>query len=177
MRELVRGALVAPVRKADTLHASTQLTGLESRTVGSENKKDGAPKELRPSKNQIVETNRLVTALAAIAAATTTEAATAFAAAAAETATTAAAAEAATWALFLWTSFIDGELAATEIGAVKFFCCGLRLIGGAHGDERETAGAAGHLVHGYINVSDGTELAESGAELIFGGLERKVPDV
>lgn len=104
---------------------------------------------------------RLVTTIAAIAAAATTEAATAFAAAAATTETTSAAAEAATWALFFWTGFIDGELAATEIGAVKFFCCGLRLVGGAHGDERETAGAAGHLVHGYINVSDRTELAKS----------------
>ena len=131
-----------------------------SRTVGNWKTKRTKPqRSFVPRKNQIVETIRLVTALAAIAAAATTEAATAFAAAAAET--TSAAAEAATWALFLWTGFIDGELAATEIGAIKFFCCGLRFIGGAHGDERETAGAAGHLVHGYINVSDRTELAKS----------------
>jgi len=144
------------------------------------NKKDEAPKGLRPAKIRFVETSSLVTTIATIAiatAATAAEAAATTAAAAAEATTAAAAAETATWALFLWTGFIDGELAATEIGAVKFFCCGLRLIGGAHGDERETAGAAGHLVHGYINVSDGTELAESGAELIFGGLERQVPDV
>ena len=68
------------------------------------------------------------------------------------------AAETATWALFLWTGFIDGELTTTEIGAIQFFCCGLRLIGGAHGDERETAGAAGHLVHGDVNIGHGTEL-------------------
>lgn len=144
---------------------------------GWEKKKDGAPKGAPSLENQIVETIRLVTALAAIAAtATTTETATAFAAAAAAESTTATA-EAATWAFFLRTCFIDGQLAATEIGAIQFLCCGLRLIGGAHGDERETARAAGHLVHGDINVSDGTELAERRAELIFGRLERKVPDV
>jgi hypothetical protein len=151
---------VTPASRASCT-TGAQITGLDvPHGWELENKKDEAPKELRPSKNQIVETIRLVTALAAIAAAATTEAATAFAAAAAAE-TTSAAAEAATWALFFWTGFIDGELATTEIGAVKFFCCGLRLIGGAHGDERETAGAAGHLVHGYINVSDRTELAKS----------------
>ena len=143
------------------------------------NKKDGAPKELRPSKIQFVRTNRLVAALATIAIATATaaEATATTAAAAAEAATTAAAAEAATWALFLRTGFIDGELATTEVGAIELFSCGLGLIGRAHGDERETAGAAGHLVHGDVNVGHGTELAESGAKLVFGGLERQVADV
>ena len=169
------GRFAGPAMRVGRAKSATRRAGIPH---GWEKKKDGAPKGAPSLENQIVETIRLVTALAAIAAtATTTETATAFAAAATAAESTTATAEAATWALFLRTCFIDGQLAATEIGAIQFLCCRLRLIGGAHGDERETAGAAGHLVHGDINVSDGTELAESGAELIFGRLERKVPDV
>ena len=87
------------------------------------------------------------------------------------------AAEAATRALFLGTGLIDRELTATEIGAVHLLGSGLRLFLGAHGDEREAAGAAGHLVHGDVQIRDGAELAEGGAKLILGGLERQVADV
>src|SRR3954452_14072553 len=103
---------------------------------------------------------RLVTTLATVAAAATVAAITAATAAAAETtaataaaaeATTAtAAAEGATSALFFWTSFIDGELMTTEIGAVHFFRGVFRLLGRAHGDESETAGAAGNLDNGDV---------------------------
>jgi hypothetical protein len=125
------------------------------------------------------ERGYLVPALAAIAATTAaaTEAATATTAAAAEAATTATAAEATTWALFLRTGFIDGQLTAAEIDAVHLLCRDLGLIGRAHGDKRETAGAAGHLVHGDVNIGNSAELTESGAELVFGSLERQVADV
>jgi hypothetical protein len=96
-------------------------------------------------------TNRLVAAIATVAAAeaaaTTVAAAEAAttAAAAAEAATAAAAAttEGATGALFLGTGLIDGEGAAAEVGAVHLLSGDLGLVLGAHGDERETAGAAG----------------------------------
>jgi len=61
--------------------------------------------------------------------------------------------------------------------AGRFLSGDLGLIGRAHGDEREAARAAGHLVHGDVNVSHGAELAESGAEFVFGGLEGQVADV
>jgi hypothetical protein len=115
---------------------------------------------------------------AAVAAATTATTATATATAettafAAEaTATAAAAAEAATWTLFLWTGFIDRESAATEIGAVHLLSGELGLIGRAHGNESETAWAAGHLVHGDVEVGHGAKLAEGRAQLVFGGVER-----
>jgi hypothetical protein len=110
---------------------------------------------------------------AAATAATATAAAaetTAFAAEAAATA--AAAAEAATWTLFLGTGFIDSESAATEVGAVHLLSGNLGLIGRAHGDESETAWAAGHFVHGDIEVGHGAKLAEGRAQLVFGGVER-----
>jgi hypothetical protein len=140
-------------------------------------KRDGAPKELRPSKIQFVETSLSNDARRDRDRHRRPPPPNRRAAAAAEAATTAAAAEAATRALFLRTGFIDGQLTAAEIGAVHLFRGGLGLIGRAHGDERETAGAAGHLVHGDVNVGHGAELAESRAELVFGGLERQVTDV
>jgi hypothetical protein len=138
--------------------------------LGAENKKDEAPEELRPSKMRFVETLDLVPTVATIAIATaaTTVPATATAATAAAEATTAAAAaeattaaataEAATRAIFLRTRFIDRQLTAAEIDAVHLFCSLLGFICRAHGDERETAGAAGHLVHGDVNIGHGTEL-------------------
>jgi hypothetical protein len=143
---------------------------------GEKNKKDEAPKDfvLRKSFRYETRVSILVTTVAAIAIATAAETATATAAA--ET-TAAATAEAATRALFLGTGLIDRQLTATEINAIHLFCCNLGLIGRAHGDEREAARAAGHLVHGDINIGHATELAEGGAKLVFRGLERQVTDV
>jgi len=59
----------------------------------------------------------------------------------------------------------------------SFSAADLRLVGGAHGDEREAAWAAGHLVHGDIKVGNGAELAEMGAELVIGGTEREAPNL
>ena len=144
---------------------------------------DEAPeRSLVPRNYRAVECNGLVTALAAIAAAATTVATTA--AAAAEAATAAAATEATTAAaettgrtIFLRAGLIDRQLTAAEIDAIHLLRGDLSLFRGAHGDERETAGAAGHLVHGDINIGHGAELTKGRAELVLGGLERQVADV
>ena len=67
--------------------------------------------------------------------------------------------------------------AAAEVGAVQLLGGELRLFRRAHGDERETAGAAGHLVHGDIGVGNGTELLEVRTEFALGGVERQVSNV
>jgi hypothetical protein len=92
-------------------------------------------------------------------------------------AATAAAAKGAPAAFFLRTSFVDGESAAAEVDAVQLLDRGLGLFRRAHGDERETAGAAGHLVHGDVHISHGTELAKSRAQLVFRRVERHIADV
>jgi type IV secretory pathway TrbL component len=126
-------------------------------------------------KDDLVTTAAVATVAAAEAATTAAAAAEATtAAAAAEAATAAAAAEGATSALFLGTSLVDSESAAAEVGAVQLLSGLFGLLSGAHGDERETAGAAGHLVHGDIDIGHRAELAESGAKLVFGGLEGHV---
>ena len=89
----------------------------------------------------------------------------------------AAADAAAAGTLFLRTGFIDGELAAAEIGAVKFFSRGLGFVASAHGDEREATGATGHLVHRDVNVGDGAELTEGRTEFVFSGLKGQIADV
>src|SRR5690606_39124123 len=135
-------------------------------------KKNDAPFRVRRSQVLIEPgkpgaSRRLVTTVAAIAVAAEATAATteATATAAATEATAAAAtAEGATSALFLGTSLIHGEGAATEIGAVHLLGGQLGLLGGAHGDEGEATGAASHLVHGDVNVGNAAELAESRTE-------------
>lgn len=128
---------------------------------------------------RICGTQVLVTTIAAIAIATAAATAetTAATAAAAETTAATAATEAATRAIFLRAGLIDRQLTAAEIDAVHLFRRLLGLIGRAHGDERETARAAGHLVHSDVNVGHGAELTERGAKFVLGGLERQVTDV
>ena len=75
------------------------------------------------------------------------------------------------------TRFIYSQRAAFEGLAVELRDCVLRVGIIRHGDECETAGAAGHLVHGDIGVGHGTELLEVGAELALGGVERQISNV
>lgn len=116
------------------------------------------------------------TATTAAAATAATAAVATTTAAAAEAAATAAA-EAATRALFLRTGLVDLQGATAELDAIGLLDGQLGLIGRAHGDERETAGAAGHLVHGDVGVGDGTELLEVRTEFALGGVERQVSNV
>jgi hypothetical protein len=148
------------------------------------NKKGEARQALRPRKfrdQPLRPKQELVTAIAATGtAAAATEAATAFAAAAATEATATAAAattEGTAGAFLLGTSFVNGESATTEVDAIELLSGHLGLFGRAESNERETAGAAGHFVHGDVNVSDVTELNESRAELVFGGFEGHVANV
>ena len=64
-----------------------------------------------------------------------------------------------------------------EVDAIELLSSELGLFGRAESDERETAGAAGHFVHGNVNVRDVTELTEGRAELVFGGFEGHVANV
>src|SRR5687768_10885904 len=80
-------------------------------------------------------------AIASPASATTT-AATAFAAAVAE-------ATAATGTTLLWTRFIDGQVAAFEVGAIERLDSFLRFVGIRHFDETETPRTSGELIGDY----------------------------
>jgi len=73
--------------------------------------------------------------------------------------------------------YTQNDIATAELDAIGLLDGQLGLIGRAHGDERETAGAAGHLVHGDVGVGDGTELLEVRTELALGGVERQVSNV
>lgn len=105
--------------------------------------KGSALKSLFAGANGGLVATAATTAVAATAAAATTATAavaTTTAAAATEAAATAAAAEAATRALFLRTGLIDLQGATAELDTIGLLDGHLGLIGGAHGDERETAG-------------------------------------
>lgn len=110
----------------------------------------------------------LVPAAATATAATTTEAATATATAAAEAT--------AAGTLLTFAGDVDGECAAIEIAAVHAVDGLLGVLCGGHGDEAEAARAAGHAVHHDGDLEDGAVLGEGVLEVVFGGLERKVPD-
>ena len=69
------------------------------------------------------------------------------------------------------------EAMAAEIDAVHLLRRNLGLFRGPHGDEREAAGAAGHLVHGDVDIGHRAELTKGRAKLVLGGLERQVTDV
>jgi hypothetical protein len=125
-----------------------------------------------------VTTATEATAITAIATATAATAEAAATAATTEaTATAAATTEGTASAFLLGTSFVNRERATAEVDTVELFSCDLGFFFRAHGDERETAWAAGHLVHGDVHVSDRTELAESRAELFFRGLKGHIADV
>ena len=131
-----------------------------------------------PALSAAITTVTASTATAA-AAATTTVAATATAAATTTvTATaTAAATTAVGGAFFTGAGFVHGQGAAHPAFAVEFFDGGFHAFTGAHGDEAETAGAAAFTVSDDGHFGDVTVLAEEFADVEFGRVEGKIPDV
>ncbi len=116
------------------------------------------------------------TAVAATAATTTAAAATVTATATAATAT-ATAATTEGGAFFAWAGFVDCEGATHPVFAVEFFDGSFHAFTGAHGDEAETARAAAVTVHDDCDFCDFAVLAEEFADVEFGRVEGKIPDV
>jgi hypothetical protein len=116
-------------------------------------------------------TTTVATAAAAIAAAAT--AATAIAATAAAEATAAAAATAGLTLL----GFVDAEWATVEGATVHAFDRLGRLFRRTHGHECKAARAARLAIRDEVDVADGSELLERGADAISGGVEREISDV
>jgi hypothetical protein len=128
-----------------------------------------------------------ITATPATAAATTVAATAATTTAAATTVTATATAAAATatataattegGAFFTWAGFVDCEGATHPVFAVEFFDGSFHAFTGAHGDEAETARAAAVTVHDDCDFCDFAVLAEEFADVEFGRVEGKIPDV
>jgi hypothetical protein len=111
-----------------------------------------------------------VIAAAAAAAAPITTAAAATATATVATATAAAAAA----ALLALLGFVHTKRSTVE-GLTVHGLHGLgRFFSGAHGHEREAAGAAGLAIGDEVDVADCAELLECSANAISGRVERKV---
>jgi hypothetical protein len=92
-------------------------------------------------------------------------------------ATEAAATRAATGAVvFAGTSFVHGDGAATEIGAVQLFnrACSARIF---HFDKAEALGLAGHAVCDDVDGRHIAVLAECCTQVILCGLEREIANV
>ncbi len=53
----------------------------------------------------------------------------------------------------------------------------VHAFGGVHGDKRETAWAARGAIHREGGFSDGAVLGEQVAQVVFGGVEGKIPDI
>ena len=116
-------------------------------------------------------------ATVAATAATTTAAATTVTATATAAAATATATTTEGWAFFTWAGFVDCEGATHPVFAVEFFDGSFHAFTGAHGDEAETARAAAVTVHDDCDFCDFAVLAEEFADVEFGRVEGKIPDV
>ena len=111
-------------------------------------------------------------------AAAATPSATAAAAATTVSAAAAAAAEAAgTGTLFLRTSFIDGQFAAIQPGAVHRADRRLGGFGGAHGHEREAAGAARGAIDHQVDLGHGAVSGKRVLQVVLRRVERQVSNV
>ncbi len=92
----------------------------------------------------------------------------------AATSAAAAAAAATGTAIFTRAGFIDSEIAAADLLAVGGLDRGVALSGAAHGDERETAGAAGSVIGHEGHFGYGAVLIKEVFEVVFGGIEGKI---
>src|SRR5262245_34598279 len=86
------------------------------------------------------------------------------------------AAKTASAALFSGASFVDGEIAAVEVRAVERIDRVLRLFGRTHSDEAEAARAARGAIHHKVCLGDGAMRREGVLEIVFGRVEREVPN-
>src|ERR1700690_812024 len=97
-------------------------------------------------------------------------------AAAAVSTTTAPPPPAAAGALFPRLGHVDCEGAAAQLRAIQRADGFLRLLGGVHGDEAKTAGTAGGPVHHQVGFHDRAVRGKRVLQVVFGGVEGKIPD-
>jgi hypothetical protein len=112
-----------------------------------------------------------------VVATATAATATAIAAVATSISTTTTTTTAAANAFFARTGFVDSEVTAVNILAVKGFDGGLRAFRGFHGDETKAARAAAEFVHDQIHIGDWAVFREQVLDLIFGGVVGKIPNI
>ena len=89
-------------------------------------------------------------------------------------AATVAAATTAGSALFARPGNVDGQGTTIQLGAMHGLDGLLRFLGGAHGDEPEAAGAAGHAVHHQVGLENGAVGGKRVLEIVFSGFEGKI---
>src|SRR6266853_3309687 len=77
---------------------------------------------------------------------------------------------AAAGALFARLGDIDREGAAIQLLAVQGVNGLLSFLGGAHGDESEAAGAAGHAIHHQVGFGDRAMRREGVLQVVLGDL-------
>jgi hypothetical protein len=88
-----------------------------------------------------------------------------------------AVATAAAWgAFFTRLGNIDGEGASAHILAVQGISRLLRLLVRAHGHESKAAGTIGHAIHYQGGFADRAVRGEGVSQVIFSGVEGKIPD-
>jgi hypothetical protein len=114
---------------------------------------------------------------AAAIAATTPVAATAAAVAAAAATAAEATAAAAAATLLALLGFVNAKRTAVEGTAIHTFNRLLSFLGGTHRHEREAARAACFTIGYEVDVTDGSELLERGANAFSIGVEREVSNV
>ena len=133
----------------------------------------------------VAATAAIVTATAttAVAPATTTVTTAAVATASTTVATTsstaaeATAAATAATALLALLGFVDAERPTVEGPAIHTLDRLGGFLGGPHGHEREAAGAARFAVGDEVDIRDGSEFLERGADALSIGVERKIANV
>src|SRR5579862_8910910 len=86
------------------------------------------------------------------------------------------AAETAASPLFSRAGFIDGQIAAINQSSVQSINRFLRLFGRTHCDEGKAAGTASGAIHHEVCLSDSSVRREGVLEIVFGGVEREVPN-
>jgi hypothetical protein len=73
--------------------------------------------------------------------------------------------------------FVDGQVTAIMVLAMKRINGALAFFGAAHGDKTKTAGAVGFAIHDQVGFSDSAVLSEKLVQVLFGGLEGKISHV
>ncbi len=84
--------------------------------------------------------------------------------------------EAATGTLLFRASLIDREAAAIKSRAIHSFDCFLRLFRRGHGDESKTARAASDPISHEVGLGDHAVRREGVLQIVFGGVEREIPN-
>jgi len=79
--------------------------------------------------------------------------------------------------LFARARFIHGQRAAFPILAIQGFDRRLRAFGRVHRRERKATRASGFFVHDDVDLVHRSMLGQHVAQIVFGNIKRKIPDV